>query len=223
MMVVSARVETKKVQLPDLGPEEKTETALFEVPKDGLIAKVVYTPAADVRGSFDFPRVMQLAVGLQEEAESRCLADASAQNRDFFLPAGVAQNLPLMFENLLRVREGNTLYWRSHILEDRGFIPDPGGTLEIVFEPRAATEATVKGIYWPGEVPYYWIGKTAWIGYCRKPKGEPNTRYLWHHRGIVLAATETGILMDADIPPQLGIERHRAKYPYQTITNVWLV
>lgn len=43
---------------------------------------------------------------------------------------------PLVWTNRLRIREGETLYWSSHVLRGHqaGGIPDPGGTIQVLLE-----------------------------------------------------------------------------------------
>jgi len=221
--IVSGNPETKQARVDALGPSESRDTEVFTAPADGLVANVVYTPAADIRGSFDSPRILELAVGRWDESESRYLASASANSDDFFLPAGDAQNLPLVFTNRLHVREGDVLYWRSHVLEGYEGTPDPGGTVEVVFEPRTVTAAGPAERDWREYVPNYWIGRTVWVEFFRRPRGEPNTMYTWNHRGEVVGASEQGLLIDVDVPPQLGTARQKAAYPYREIMDVWLV
>lgn len=97
--------ETVRVQIPAAEPTEDTETEVYTAPGDVLIANVVYTPAEDIRGDWDRPRYMQLRVGKLDEPGGRYVADASAQQSDFHLPASVAQNAELVWTNRLHIRE----------------------------------------------------------------------------------------------------------------------
>ncbi len=134
------------------------------MPFDGLVANAVYTPAGDVRGSFDRPRTVQLRVGRLDSEEGHVLADASPQGDDFFLPANESQNIPFVGLVGLRVREGDTLYWYSHVLSDRPGVPDPGGTVEAVFEPRTVSDVPYAQCSDFREfVPDYWRGRSLYV------------------------------------------------------------
>src|SRR5829696_2933583 len=105
---------------------------------------------------------MPLRVGRFNQREGRSVADASAQNRHFHLPADVPQNIVLAWTNSLYVCEGETLYWHSHIMRshfDDG-IPDPGGVVDVVLEPTKADEVGPAQL-----VPRYWQGKMMAINY----------------------------------------------------------
>jgi hypothetical protein len=161
-MVVSASHETVQAQIPAVEPTEERETEVYTAPGDMLIANVVYTPAGDIQGDCDRPRYMQLRVGRFNEPGGRSVADASAQNSDFHLPAGVPQNLVITATTRLYVRAGETLYWCSHIMRSHynDGIPDPGGIVEVVLEPTNVDEAGPAQL-----VPRYWQGKTMAINY----------------------------------------------------------
>lgn len=156
---MSEDLKTVQAQIPALGPTEERDTRIYSAPGDMLIANVVYTPAGDVRGDWDRPRYMQLRVG---EPGGRYVADASAQQSAFYLPAGVPQNAELVWTNRLRVREGETLYWSSYIVPSHfaDGIPDPGGTVEVLLEQARADEPSSARL-----VPEYWRGRTMGINH----------------------------------------------------------
>ena len=154
--------ETIQAKIPAAEPAEERETEVYTAPSGMLIANVVYTPAGDVRGDWDRPRYMQLRVGRFDETGGRYVADASARTSAFYLPAGVAQNAELVWTNRLRLREGETLYWSSHIVRSHfeDGIPDPGGAVEVLLEPAELDEAGPSQL-----VPQYWLGKALGIEY----------------------------------------------------------
>ncbi len=159
-------------------------------PGDMLIANVVYTPVGDIRGDWDRPRYMQLRVGKFDEPEGRYLADASAQTSAFHLPAGVAQNAELVWTNRLRVREGETLYWSSHIVRSHyaDGIPDPGGAVEVLLEPVNLDDASASQL-----IPKYWLDKTLGINYrlSEIPRGG-GAVYHSDYVGRLVEATDGG-------------------------------
>jgi hypothetical protein len=204
--------ETVRVQIPAAGPAEETEIEVFTAPSDMLIANVIYTPADDIRGDWDRPRYMQLRVGRFSEPGSRYVADASAQTSAFYLPAGVPQNAELVWTNRLRIREGETLYWSSHIVRSRfaDGIPDPGGTVEILLEPAKTEESSPAGL-----VPEHWRGKTLAIEH-RIDKVPPGggTAYVSNDIGRFVGATDGGIAVEVETPQTLGIDRETYEIPY---------
>jgi hypothetical protein len=144
---MSEDLKSVQARIPVLGPTEEGDTQIFSAPGDTLIANVVYTPAGDIRGDWDRPRYMQLRVGRLDEPGGRYVADASAQQSAFYLPAGVPQNVELVWTNRLRVREGETLYWSSHVLRSHqaGGIPDPGGTVQFFSNTRTWANPPPRG------------------------------------------------------------------------------
>lgn len=213
--------ETVQAQIPAAEPTEERETEIYTAPGDMLIANVVYTPADDILGDWDRPRYMQLRVGRFNEAGGRYLADASAQTSAFFLPAGVAQNAELVWTNRLRIREGETLYWSSHIVRSHyaDGIPDPGGTVEVLFEPTNLDDSSPSRL-----VPQYWLGKTTGINYrlSEVPQGG-GTAYHSDYVGRVVEATDRGIALDVETPQTLGRDRETYEFPYKQIMHVRLL
>lgn len=213
--------ETVRVQIPPLEPTEEKETEVYTVPGDMLIANVVYTPADNIRGDWHRPRYMQLRVDRLDEPEARYIADASAQQSAFFLPANVAQNAELVWANRLRVREGETLYWSSHIVSSHytDGIPDPGGTVEVVLEPSRLDESSPARL-----VPEYWRDKKLGISYrlSEVPSGG-GTVYMAAHVGRFVEAADGGIALEVETPQTLGVHRETYEISYDRITHIRLL
>ncbi len=218
---VSEVRETVRAKIPAAEPTEENEIEVHKAPGDMLIANVVYTPAGDIRGDWDRPRYMQLRVGRLNEPGGRYVADASAQTSSFFLPAGVAQNAQLVWTNRLRVQEGETLYWNSHIVRSHfaDGIPDPGGTVEVLLEPTNLADASP-----PRLVPQYWLGRTLGIEYrlSEIPRGG-GTAYHSDYVGRVVEATDRGIALEVETPQALGVERETYEFPYERIMHIRLL
>ena len=149
------------------------------------------------------------------------MADASAQNSDFHLPAGVPQNLVLTATTMLYVREGETLYWFSHIMRSHynDGIPDPGGIVEVVLEPTNVDEAGPAQL-----VPRYWQGKTMAINYrlSEIPRGG-GAVYHTDYVGRFVEATDSGIALEVNTPQTLGIDRETYEFRYERIMFVRLL
>ncbi|QIN84650.1 hypothetical protein GBA63_19835 [Rubrobacter tropicus] len=213
--------EIVRAQIPASEPTEERETEVYTAPGDMLIANVVYTPAGDIRGDWDRPRYMQLRVGRFDEPGGRYLADTSAQTSAFYLPANVPQNAELVWTNRLRVREGETLYWNSHIVRSHfaDGIPDPGGTVEVLLEPANLDDANP-----PRLVPQYWQGKTLGIEYrlSEVPRGG-GTAYHSDYVGRVVEATDRGIALEVETPQTIGVDRETYEFRYERIMHVRLL
>lgn len=213
--------ETVQAKIPAAEPTKDRETEVYTAPADMLIANVVYSPAGDIRGDWDRPRFMQLRVGRFNESEGRYVADASAQTSAFFLPAGDAQNAELVWTSRLRLREGETLYWSSHIVRSHfaDGIPDPGGTVEVLLEPANLDDASPSQL-----VPQYWLDKTLGIEYrlSEIPRGG-GTAYYSDYVGRVVDTTDRGIALEVETPQTLGIDCETYEIPYERIMHVRLL
>jgi hypothetical protein len=225
-MCVSEYDETKRVQLDSLGPTESKDTEVFTADHDGLIANVVYTPAEDIQGDRDHPRYIHLIVGSPGEQDGRIVADASAQGGDFYLPANRSQNAPLAWLIRPHVREGETLFWRSFVLPSTPVIPDPGGTVEVVFEPKSLPELATGERDWSAYVPNYWQDRTLWLEYRDKDPSElppgGGGMYSWDFTGVFVDATETGIVLDVKTD-KLGIASRQLTFLYRRLSQVRLL
>lgn len=218
---MSEDLKTVQAQIPTLGPAEEGDTEIFSAPGNMLIANVVYTPARDIRGDWDRPRYMQLRVGRFDEPGGRCVADASAQQSAFYLPAGVPQNAELVWTYRLRIREGETLYWSSRILRSHfaDGIPDPGGTVEVLLEPAKADDSSPASL-----VPAYWQGRMLGINHMlsKVPPGG-GTVYEAYHVGRFVEATDGGIALEVETPQTLGINRETYGIAYDRIMHIRLL
>jgi len=218
---MSEDLKTVQARIPALGPTEERDTQIFSAPGDMLIANVVYTPSGDIGGDWDRPRYMQLRVGRLDEPGGRYIADVSAQQSAFYLPAGVPQNAELVWTNRLRIREGETLYWSSHIQRSHqaGGILDPGGTVEVLLEHAHVDEPSPARL-----VPAYWRGRTLGINH-RLSKVPPGggTVYVTDHVGRFVEATDGGIALEVETPQTLGIDRETYTIPYDRIMHIRLV
>ena len=218
---MSEDLKTVQAQIPALGPTEERDTQIHSAPSDMLIANVVYTPAGDVCGDWDRPRYMQLRVGGSGEPGGRYVADVSAQQSTFYLPAGVPQNAELVWTNRLRVREGETLYWSSHVVRSHFAegIPDPGGTVEVLLEQAHADEPCTARL-----VPEYWRGRTMGINHrlSEVPPGG-GTVYVADHVGRFVEATDGGIALEVETPQTLGIDRETYEFRYDEIMHIRLL
>jgi hypothetical protein len=121
----------------------------------------------------------------------------------------------------LYVREGETLYWHSHIVRshfDDG-IPDPGGIIEVVLEPTDVDEAGPAQL-----VPRYWQGRTMAVNYMHSKV--PSGGGAVHHSDFVgrfVEATDSGITLEVDTPQMLGIDRETYLLRYDRIMYVRLL
>lgn len=214
-------MKTVQAPIPALGPTEERDTQIYSAPGNMLIANVVYTPAGDVRGDWDRPRYMQLRVGRFDEPGGRYVADASAQQSAFYLPAGVPQNVELVWTNRLHIREGETLYWSSHILPSHhaGGIPDPGGTVEVLLEQAHADEPSPTWL-----IPEYWRGRTIGINHrlSEVPPGG-GTVYVADYVGRFVEVTDGGIALEVETPQTLGINRETYEFRYDRIMHIRLL
>jgi hypothetical protein len=132
----------------------------------------------------------------------------------------VPQNIVLNW-NRLYVREGETLYWHSHIVRshfDEG-IPDPGGVVEVVLE---ATNIDAAGL--AQLIPRYWEGKTMSIEY-RLSKIPPGGGAAYHanYIGRFVKATDNGIILEVETPQTLGIDCETYEFPYSKIMEIRLL
>ncbi len=218
---MSEDLKTVQARIPALGPTEEGDTEIFSAPGDMLIANVVYTPARDIHGDWERPRYMQLRVGGFDEPGGRYVADASAQQSAFYLPAGVPQNAELVWTNRLRIREGETLYWSSRILRGHqaGSIPDPGGTIQVLLERAYLGEPSPARL-----VPAYWRGRTLGINHrlSEVPPGGGSV-YVAYHVGRFVEATDGGIALEVETPQTLGINRETYGFPYDRIMHIRLL
>jgi hypothetical protein len=212
----------KQAQVARLGPAESRDSELFTADTDGVIANVVYRPAEDIHGHWYRLRFAGLRLEKTDERDGRHLAGGSAWSGDFFLPAGVAQNVPLTWLNRLNVREGETLYWSSQLVPDRLGVADPGGTVEVMFEPRNI--GTGGDDYY---VPEYWQGKTLALVYLHTdPANLPHrggTLHSCQHVGEFVRATERGILLDIQTPWEFGRNTYRPEFLHRQIESVRLL
>lgn len=224
---MSASYDRKQGKVGSLGPTENGETELFRAPYDLLIGNVVYTPAEDVRGAFRRPRFVELQIREPGDRKGLSVADASPQASNFFLPANVKQNVPISWSSRLQVREGEAFYWNSKVLGGQPGVPDPGGTVEVVFEARAVSEASPAERDWREYVPSYWEGKTLSLTYMEKPLAEVlpggEGMHTWHVVGTFLESTKTGIALKVKTPHELGVESEDIEYPYELITDIRLL
>jgi hypothetical protein len=226
-MSVSENYETRQAQLDSLGPTESKVTEVFTADRDGLIANVVYTPAGDIQAHWDRPRFINLNVGPTDGPdEGRYVADASAQGEDFYLPANMSQNATLSWINRLHFRRGEVLFWRSFVLPSTPGIPDSGGTVEVVFEPRSVPEVAGGERDWSAYVPDYWQDRTLWLEYMeRDPSKLPRSGGKMHRgdfTGVFVDATETGLVLDVKTD-RLGIASRQHTFLYRRISRVRLV
>jgi hypothetical protein len=219
------KYDVRSLEVGSLGPEQSGDTEVFSAPTDFLLANVVYTPADDIYGSFERPRFIHLGVREEDDRGGRPLADASPQGDNFYLPAGVGQNLPLWWTNRLAVREGESLYWTSRVLRDRPGVPDPGGTVEVVLEPRSAPGIPWSGWDWREYVPDYWINRYMWVTYRDRPQPEIRSGVVTYgctYSGLCVEATDRGILVDAETPEALGKDIHQTLFRYEQIDHIKL-
>lgn len=213
--------ETVKAQVPAAEPTEESNTEVYTAPGDMLIANAVYIPAEDIRGDWNRPRYMQLRIGRLDESAGRYVADASAQTSDFYLPVGVAQNAELVWTNRLRIREGETLYWSSHIVRSHyaDGIPDPGGTVEVLLEAANLDEPSPSQL-----VPQYWLGKALGVNY-RLSEIPPGGGTVYHsdYVGRLVEATDRGIALEVETPQTLGVDREVYEFPYDRLMHIRLL
>jgi len=209
-----------------LGPTESKTIEVFTADCDGLIANVVYTPAGDIQAHSDRPRVINLNVGTDEPDKGRYVADASAHGDDFYLAANMSQNATLSWINRPHVREGEVLFWRSFVLPSTPGIPDPGGTVEVVFEPKRVPEVAGGERDWSAYVPDYWQHRTLWLNYMEKDPSElprgGRRMYHWDFTGVLVDAIETGLVLDVKTD-RLGIASRQLEFLYRRIMQVRLV
>jgi hypothetical protein len=221
-MSMTERHVVKQAQVARLGPAESRDSELFTADTDGVIANVVYRPAEDIHGHWYRLRFAGLRLGKIDERGGRHLAGGGAWSGDFSLRAGKAQNVPLTWLNRLNVREGETLYWSSQLVPDRLGLADPGGTVEVVFEPTSFRVG--EGDYY---VPEYWQGKTLALVYLHTdPANLPHrggTLHSCQHVGDFVRATERGILLEIQTPWELGRDAYRPEFLHRQIESVRLL
>ncbi|CAN5163319.1 hypothetical protein BH24ACT19_BH24ACT19_03780 [soil metagenome] len=144
-----------------------SETKLFEVGEDCLVAGVAYAPREDVVAwASDQSRVFRLVLRPEADPDSRVvverrlvLAELSVPGDDA-LRAGEDRVLPMMFRGnpwVLNAREGDSLLWVSEDAGGEG-LADPGGVVKVLIERR-------ENMY-EANIPFF-IWKTIDVNYSR--------------------------------------------------------
>ena len=80
--------ETRTLEVPTYDENEGSETLLFVVPRNCLLANAVYAPAGELRGDYHRSRSLSLRGHSEHRSEPWLLAGASTGGPEFFcLPA----------------------------------------------------------------------------------------------------------------------------------------
>ena len=220
--------ETRTLEVPTYDENEGSETLLFVVPRNCLLANAVYAPAGELRGDYHRSRSLSLRGHSEHRSETWLLAGASTGGPEFFLPSGMPQNMRFFAATVGHyLRKGDEVHWYSSGLglEERDGIADPGGTVEILLEERTV-EGELSRERWRECVPDYWVGKGMWIEYLEKPLSSlppgGGGLYSWEYFGILEEVTDNGFAINVPLG-RLGVSSETYEFEHDRLGSFRLL
>lgn len=218
---------TMTAEVRRLEPFENAEIPLFEVPFDGLIANVTFTPSEDLQGAH-YTRQLDISVH-RDGARHHAVGMIQLGTDEVLLPGGERHNAYLSFPPVsLRVTEGDTLVWSSIGSVGEG-LAVPSGTVEVVFERKdTPCSPTYSPELWKEYVPDYWIGKDVLVEYHDRDIHGPNvptgsfSSRQYEDVGTLRGA-DSRVLQVSVHPKEHGRLPRNTGYPWAQITHVKLM